>query len=366
MLLTDGAHDWPIDLWRSHLEEARHAVGEWGYVIVLVRLDDLDPERWQHFMDLCTELALTPLVRLATTHMPGEGWSAPPVDQDGSYKSVAEDVTDLLSNLAWPPVTETGGNFVIVGNEPNRGDEWGGRPNPPQYARFLLDVADALHKADPDLYILNAGFDLYAPHTGSLPLEAGYFMDAETFMDEMVAAYPDVFTHLDAWASHSYPLGPFKAEPSYQVYQRDMVHDAENPAHLPPPEGLYNRGVNGYEWELFKLATYGITDLPVIITETGWRHQESVWPNAADALPDLPDTTTIAKYMKQSLGSQESIVLDESVQSVTPWLLDDRVEGAIFFAFDGYPQYWGHTNWLILDDLGQVKGRYESLFQALR
>lgn len=350
MLLTDGGNDWPETLWRSHLQEAQAAVGPWGYVIVLLRIDDLDQRRWQFFMDLCTELELTPILRLATSHNPSGGWSAPLADADGAYKHVASSFSDLIASLKWPPTLHTGGKFVIVGNEPNRGDEWGGRPNPAEYARFLVNVATALHGADSDIRILNAGFDLYAPHTGDLPLEAGFFMDAESFMDEMVAASADVFTHVDVWSSHSYPLGPFSAEPSYQLYQRDMVHGAENPNHAQPPEGIYNRGISAYQWELWKLASYGIEELPVLITETGWRHSESIIASSGDELANLPTVSEVATYMSESLDT---------------WQEDEQVKGAVFFAFDGHPEYWGHTNWLHIGEQGDVLGRYEELFGAM-
>ena len=35
-------------------------------------------------------------------------------------------------------------HYVIVGNEPNRGDEWSDQPNPAEYARYLRDVGNAL------------------------------------------------------------------------------------------------------------------------------------------------------------------------------------------------------------------------------
>jgi len=170
MLLTDGAHDWPLDIWPQHLRQARQAVGEWGYVVALVRLDDLDIERWQLFMDQCTALQLTPILRLATTHRPSGGWEAPPRDDNGTYGTTASHYTNFIQALAWPPARQTGGHYVIVGNEPNCGDEWGGRPDPAAYARFLIDVADTLHASDPQALVLNGGFDLYAPHTGGLPI----------------------------------------------------------------------------------------------------------------------------------------------------------------------------------------------------
>ena len=87
--------------------------------------------------------------------------------------------------------------------------EWGGRPDPVAYARFLIDVANALHAADPDGCVLNAGFDPYTPNTGSAPFIDGlYYMDEETFLDQMHAAYPDVFAHLDGFERFSHAHDP--------------------------------------------------------------------------------------------------------------------------------------------------------------
>jgi hypothetical protein len=355
LLLSDGRHDWPTDLWSQHLQYARQAVGEGGYVVELVRLDDLDVARWQHFMDLCTDLHLIPVLRLATVHNPTGGWTAPPRDDDGAYRTVAARYTEFVTNLKWP--TDTA--YVIVGNEPNHGSEWGGRPDPAAYARFLIDVADALHAANSQVQVLNAGFDAYAPHTGSQPFSDGqYYMDEETFLDEMVTAYPDVFTRLDAWASHAYPQGPFIAGPWQQSFQVDWLNDAANANHVEPPPGIYNRGVNGYEWELFKLSTYGLPPLPVFITETGWRHTESADPTAPDNGGALLDAETVAQYMDLTLRGNNGRHPDLPETGWTPWLSDPRVTAVVFFAFDGHPSYWGHTNWLMLDQQGKILDTY--------
>ena len=85
LLLDDGRNVWPADVWPTHLEYARQAVGEWGYVTQLVRLDDLDLARWQVFMDLCAEYHLTPILRLATTYdQEADWWTVPPRDGDGA------------------------------------------------------------------------------------------------------------------------------------------------------------------------------------------------------------------------------------------------------------------------------------------
>ncbi len=356
LLLDDGRNHWPVEVWPEHLRRARQAVGEWGYVTQLVRLDDLDPDRWQIFMDLCADLHLTPILRLATVYdREADRWIAPPPDPDGTYYTVAARYADFAAALDWP----TGEHFVVAGNEPNHGNEWGGQPDPAAYARFLIDVADALHAADPGARVLNAGFDAYAPHTGGLPfIDGAAYMDEESFLDGMVAAHPDVFAHIDAWASHAYPQGPFAEGPWRQSYQVDLLNGAANPAHVEPPESVFNRGVNGYEWELYKLATYGVGPLPVLITETGWRHAESADLASPDGGPALPDAETMAHYLDLTLHGNGGRYPQYPETGWTPWLDDPRVVAVTLFALDGLPSEWGHTNLLVLDAKGQVLGVY--------
>lgn len=356
LLLDDGRGTWPVETWPEHLHFARQAAGEWGYVTELIPLDDLDTGKWQVFLDLCADLHLIPILRLATTYDRELGlWVAPMPDTDGSYRSTAASYAEFITALRWP----TSMRLVVVGNEPNHGNEWGGRPDPAAYARFLIDVADALHAADPDVQVLNAGFDPYTPHTGNVAWVDGmYYVDEESFLDGMVTASPDVFAHIDGWTSHPYPLGPFTEPPWVQTYQVDWLNGATNPSHVGPPPGITNRGVNGYEWELFKLATYGVRTLPVYITETGWRHAESVDPASTDNHRPLPDAQTAAAYLDLALRGNAGRFPDWPEEGWLPWLDDPRVVAVTPFALDGNPAEWGHTNWLILDEDGQVSGVY--------
>ena len=356
LLLDDGRNVWPTDLWSVHMEYARQAVGKWGYITELVRLNDLDPVQWQHFLDLCTELHLKPVLRLATTYDREAGWwLAPKPDNDGTYRTVATHYASFVAALRWP----TEEHYVIVGNEPNHGNEWSGRPDPAAYARFLIDVANALHTADPGARVLNAGFDPYTPNTGSVPFVDGlYYMDEETFLDQMHASHPDVFDYLDAWASHSYPMGPLTEGPWRQTYQVDWLNDTLNPHHVEPPPGIYNRGINGYEWELFKLSTYGVSPLPVMITETGWRHAESTDPASTDNGRPLPDAMTVARYLDLSLHGNGGRYSGFPEDGWTPWLADPRVIAITPFALNGFPAEWGHTNWLALNSDGLVLDTY--------
>jgi hypothetical protein len=358
LLLDDGRTAWPVRLWPEHLRYARQVVGEWGYVTQLIRADDLDIGRWQGFMDLCAELHLTPIVRLATTYdRARRWWTAPESDADGpTYRGAAIKYAAFVAGLRWP----TAKHYIIVGNEPNHGDEWGGRPDPAAYARFLIDVADALHAAEPGAQVLNAGFDPYTAHTGSKPFTPGgvYNMDEDTFLDEMIAAQPDVFRRLNAWASHAYPPGPFSAGPWEQRFGIDWLNDAHNPRHREPPPGVYNRGVNGYRWELFKLTSYGVSDLPVMITETGWRHSETTDPAALDGSPDLPTAEIVARYLDLALRGEQGRYPDLPGGGWMPWLADPHVIAVTPFALNGLPAEWGHTNWLKLDVNGAVLGVY--------
>lgn len=362
LLLDDGRNVWPQTLWPEHLRYARRAVGAGGYVVQLVRLDDLGPARWQLFFDLCAELELRPLLRLATTFDRRAGyWNAPPTDANGGYATVAQRYAAFVADLRWPD----GPRYVIVGNEPNHGDEWGGRADPAAYARFLLDVSAALKQADPQVKVLNAPLDHFSPNTNGLPFINGFtYLDAETFMDQMRAAQPGVFDVIDVWGSHPYPLGPFSEGPWAQTFQIDLLNGASNPARLEPPAGLFNRGINAYEWELYKLESYGVRGLDVMITETGWRHAESVDANARDAGPNWPGVHVVADYMDLALNGNEGRYLQWPDSGWRPWLQDPRVAAVVFFAFNGLPAEWGHTNWLQLDAQGNVLGVYP-LFEVM-
>lgn len=344
LLLDDGRFQWPVSAWEAHLTYARQAVGAGGFVTELVRLDDLEVAKWQQFMDGCAVHELTPILRLATTYDTDAGWwNAPPLDADGrSYQTVAQQYATFIAALDWPGEP----HFVIVGNEPNHGDEWGGKPDPAAYAQFLWDTAVALKAADPHAFILNAGLDPFTPHTGSQPFANGlWYLDSGTFLVEMVAAQPEVLDVLDGWASHPYPLGPFAAPPWEQTYQVDWLNDAPAPRYV-PPDGIFNRGVNGYEWELWLLAQLGAPELPVFITETGWRHGDVVYPDAA----------LVTDYLDLALRGNDGRYPHFPQTGWTPWLEDARVVAITPFALDGNPAEWGHTNWLDMGTDGRILG----------
>ncbi len=360
LLLDDGRNHWPVDLWRLHMEYAAQIVAPRGIVVQVIRADDLDLVKWQFFMDLCAEYDLTPVLRLATTfNHTGGYWMPPRPDAEGHYVVLAEAYANFASGLQWPAEQK----HLILLNEPNNGVEWGGKPDPASYARFFVDVATTLHEHVPGVVILNAAFDLYAPDTGSARFGKGWrYISATRFMDEMRSAEPDVFTHIDLWNSHAYPPGAFRAPPWEQVYQFDVMGDTL-PVIQHPPEGVFNRGVNGYEWELWKLSTYGVDALPVMITETGWRQAVSA-PDSLDAGVEYPDPETAAMYLDLAMRGNDGRYADVPEKGWIPWLRDERVAAIAPFALNGTPREWAHTNLLRLNTAGEVTGA-SAMFDVL-
>jgi hypothetical protein len=357
LLLDDGRNHWLPDVWPQHVQAARQIVGQGGYVIQLIRLDDLDVERWQFFLDLCAQEQLVPIIRLATPYdHDRKWWEAPPKDAGGEgYTEAARRYREFLAQLRWPAPQR----YAIVHNEPNRGDEWSDQPNPAEYARFLLDVGQALHTIG--FTILAPALDLYAPHSNGQPIAGYRYIDAETFLDEMAAAFPEAFDQIDIWASHAYPLDPFRLDPSHQEFRIDYAHGAANPRHLEPPEGIFNRGVNSYRWELWKLEQIigpRAATLPVMITESGWRHAPSQDPAARDSVHAEISFATQSAYLDLAFHGNNDRYPGLPQTGWTPWNDDPQVLSVVLFALGGFPKDWGHTNWVTLDHRGSISGFY--------
>jgi hypothetical protein len=357
LLLDDGRQHWLPDVWPQHLHAARQIVGQGGYVIQLIRLDDLDVDRWQFFLDLCAQEQLVPIIRLATPFdHDRKWWEAPPKDVSSQgYTEAARRYREFLAQLRWP----TPQHYAIVHNEPNRGDEWSDQPNPAEYAQFLLDVGRALHTIG--FTVLAPALDLYAPHSNGQPIAGYRYIDAETFLDEMAAAVPEAFDQIDIWASHAYPLDPFRFDPSRQEFRIDYANGAANPRHLEPPEGIFNRGVNSYRWELWKLEQIigpRAASLPVMITESGWRHADSQDPVARDSVHAELSFETQSAYLDLAFRGNNGRYPGLPAVGWTPWNRDPQVLAVVLFALGGFPKDWGHTNWVTLDRQGSITGFY--------
>lgn len=256
-------------LFPSELEEAARLVnsanGEWGYITIPIRSDDHNLEKWQAFMDKARILKLIPILRLAT-YPQGSAWAKPTIFDPLDW-------ANFLNSLEWP----TKNRYVIVYNEPNRAEEWGGQINPYDYANQLKQTSAALKRLNDDFFILPAGLDASAPNNAVL-------MDEYSFLGLMYQADNEIFKYIDGWTSHAYPNPGFRSAP---------LNSSRN-------------GIVSYLWELdFLQKEFGVKGLKVFITETGW---DGTYLN-----PNL-----VASYFDQAYNM---IWNEDEVVAVTPFLL---------------------------------------------
>ena len=350
LLLDDGDTRFPEAVWEQHIVWTARLTGSGGYAVQLVRSNDLRPASWQHMVDLMDREGVIPIIRLATfKSSDGQWWTAPTPDPDGlGYKSEADRYRRFFDAIDWHSDTV----LVTVANEVNRPDEWGGAPNPAAYARFLRDVTEALRRVSSvKVLVLNGALDSYAP---SASFGNTFSLDSELFMEGMAAEVPDIFERLDGWASHAYPLGPFGEHPGKQAFKIDDVRPNAKARRLPPPE-IKNRGVNGYEWELWTLQQLGVTrELSVYITESGWRHTASQATSRDKDFAVVGDTRFADLVQLAYDGPSDGSPPDGWI----PWNADSRVKAVALFALAGRPDHWGHTNLLLTDNSGHIQGAY--------
>lgn len=255
--------------------------GNWGWVTIALRINDLDQEKWQNFFNDCRRLHIVPLVRLATENE-NESWRKPTTDDIDQFVA-------FLSSLNWP----TKDQHIIVFNEPNHTKEWGGETNPAEYARILDYAASRFKETNKNFIILNAGFDLAADNSAGT-------MDVYRYWQIMNQTVPGIFDRLDGWSSHSYPNPDFAGKPTDQG----------------------RKSITGYRWEINTLrSAFNLKkNLPVFITETGWPHQKSSELKAQSSKPsNFLNQETITEYTKTAF---EIWLADPKVQAVTPFVLN--------------------------------------------
>lgn len=260
--------------------------GDWGYVTVLIESKDRSHEKWQEVFNDLRRKHLIPLVRLAT-QPEGNFWKLP-------YEGEAQAWTDFLDALNWP----TKNRYVIVYNEPNHGAEWGNKVDAANYAKELDQLITILKKKNSDFFVLNAGLD------ASTPNQLPKYQDELSFMQQMDQAVPGIFNKLDGWVSHSYP----------------------NPAFAGSSDAVGKGTVRTWFWELQQLRDLGVNkQLPVFITETGWKHAEGL-----NYDPALPDENTVSDNYKSAF---ENAWNNTRIVAVTPFLLSYQEAPFDHFSF---------------------------------
>jgi hypothetical protein len=206
------------------------------YVTVPYSVYDRRGLIWNTFFKLADQNNITPLVRLVT-QFENNSWQQP------TRKDIVE-ATDFLSSLDWP-----GKMHIILFNEPNHAAEWGGQIDPAGYAKTALFAARWLKTESKEYVVLPAGLDAAAPNGVET-------MDSFAFIKKMVNAEPELLSFIDGWTSHSYA----------------------NPGFVGSAYSSGKQSIKGFESELNLLSQYGKENLPVYITETGWRQTESITP----------------------------------------------------------------------------------------
>ncbi len=276
--------------------------GDWGYVTIPIQRGDRDLVKWQTFMDKARMYHLIPIIRLATenNYFNTQTWSRP------TYDDVL-DFANFLSSLNWPTVNR----YVVIFNEVNRGDEWGGAANPAEYADMLSYAKQIFQSKSDDFFILSAGLDNGASNQGT------DYMSEYTYMQQMEASHPGIFEEIDGIASHSYP----------------------NPGFAQPPSYTGRTGIASFRFENSLIKSFSGKELPVFITETGWSTER-----VSDELA--------SSYYNQAFST---VWNDNNVVAVTPFLLS---AGAPFVMFslmqgDGHPT----SQYEAIKELQKVQGK---------
>jgi len=243
--------------------------GDWGYVTIPIQASDKNIDKWQKFMDDCKKYHLIPIVRLATDgdFFNKSSWSIP---NDGDVM----DFANFLDSLSWP----TQNRYVVIYNEPNRADEWGGEPDADAYAQILDYAVSEFKRVNPDFFIIAAGLD-----NASINNPNGQSINEFTYMSQMNDAVSGIFSEIDGIASHSYPNPGFSAPPSD-----------------------YREGIYSFYYQNNLIYSLTGKTLPVFITETGWSNT-------------VITSSQQVSYYSDAISNYWN---DQNIVAVTPFILD--------------------------------------------
>ena len=146
--------------------------GQWGYILIPIQSGDKDIAKWQTFMNQASQLHLTPIIRLATQgdYFNTKVWRKP-------TETDVLDFANFLNSLSWP----TKNRYIIIYNEVNRGDEWGGAANATEYANILSYATTVFKSINQDFYIISGGMDNAAPNKGTEYINQYTYTDHNAF-----------------------------------------------------------------------------------------------------------------------------------------------------------------------------------------
>lgn len=246
----------------TELEKAAEIInnnGDWGYVTMPIRANERNLPKWTKFMQDCQKLHLIPILRIASFPVEDQ-WMAP-----NEWDLV--DFANFLNDLPWPIQNR----YIVIYNEPNHKNEWGGFVYPQEYARVLDRAIDIFHKINADFFVISAGFDSSAPKSADS-------MNEFVYIELMNQAVPNIFMKVDGFSSHSYG----------------------NPGFATAPNIYSPISVANYRFEQGVLSGLGVDKPKIFITEAGW-------------------ASSSESFYKTAL---ENIWLDENIIAITPFVLN--------------------------------------------
>ncbi|OIN91881.1 hypothetical protein AUJ42_01190 [Candidatus Collierbacteria bacterium CG1_02_44_10] len=239
--------------------------GSWGYVTVPIQSTDRNRKKWQDFFNQCVVERVIPIIRVATTPK-ASNWEEP-------NNLDLLDFANFLNDLNWPVQNR----YVIVFNEVNRPDEYGGKASPEKYADILNSAIDIFKSRSSDFFILPAGLD-NAAVTGNGAIHRS------TYLRRMHDRQPNIFNKIDGWTSHAYPNPDFSVRPDLSG----------------------NNKIDSFRYDLTLLRRFTTKKLPVFITETGWSNR-------------FLSDSQISHYYQYAFSKVWS---DPNIVTVTPFLLN--------------------------------------------
>lgn len=274
--------------------------GDWGWATIVIRQDILNHQQWQDFFDQCRILHIIPIVRLSTI-MENNYWKTP------EYSDI-DSLANFLNSLNWPTLDQ----HIILFNEINHAQEWGGQINIHDYTDKSIYAIQKFKKLNPHFKILSSGLDLAAPD--KLP----EYISAPSTYQQIYQYNPQYFELIDGIASHSYP----------------------NHGYIGKPNETGQHSIQGYLWEINFIKNLGISKTyPIFITETGWPHREGESDDNS-----FYTSKTSAEFL---IAAYQQWQNDPQIEAVTPFIYNFP-----FAPFD-------HFSWI--DKSGQIYPQYQQI-----
>lgn len=258
-------------LFDTELDEASRLInsngGEWGYVVIPIQAGDRDLLKWQQFMNKAREFKVIPILRLATEnyYFNTKVWREPREED-------ILDFANFLNSLDWPVKNR----YVVIFNEVNRNDEWGGKADPAEYAQLLSYANTVFKSLNNDFFIIASGMDNASINGNGAVNQFDYYR-------RMNQTVPGIFNQIDGISSHAYPNPNFSSHPLANT----------------------SLSISSFKLERELIESMSNKKMPVFITETGWSSENI-------------EQDTLAGYYDTAFSK---VWNDPGVVAITPFLL---------------------------------------------